>query len=311
MTAALPVIGEMVECGPYRTKLLKTACVSRWRTATHGWKPGDGAGTAAIAAAQLRGSLCKGCEIGEARAVEMKDEVRTLTLQHKKFPTVPAKEKHVQKMKREAKERRAAIKEGRFDTSNAPRTLEEDIIDSPTPVKAALKVLRETTKDVSKRGEGNGMSSGERKEKPCPKCGQMVRWLKKMKDGSRQCAACWKGKPPKARPAAKPAVETKPTFSFGPKDEPEGVDDVGPSYSASEAKVEKLRKLSPIERWFALRNVLDNRKAIAAKSIADAESELDAHLKAHPEIREVARGLLLELAAKPGRGRREKRRGRS
>lgn len=63
MSDALPVL---VECPPYKAKLVLERCVDRYVLANK-WKKGDGAGADAASTAVMRDSRCKGCEIGKAR----------------------------------------------------------------------------------------------------------------------------------------------------------------------------------------------------------------------------------------------------
>lgn len=60
MTDALPVL---VDCEPYRARLLEKACADRWRIANGRYSANEVQGSAGI-----RASLCKSCPVGEERA---------------------------------------------------------------------------------------------------------------------------------------------------------------------------------------------------------------------------------------------------
>lgn len=278
MNATLPVL---VECPPYKAKLTKESCASRYKVVN---APGS-----KEPIVMARAGLCGGCSIGAGRVAELKDEVPTLMLRSVEAMLLTP---GTSKKNREASRAASVAARKGFREADAARKNEAR--------KAPASVQTDKSAPATKE------SDVETKPKLCvnKECGKPF-----VPDRKTQVACCRKC----YLVTRKDKLNVKPRLPSAVKaalDRLDAIKDTGSYALAMEkearneaAAVAARKAMTPLQRWFALREVLQERKRVAEEAIARAELDLADHVEAHPEVIAQAREALLELAGSKGKKR--------
>lgn len=259
MTTALPVLlnlmpDEVVDCEPYRLKAIrKRICVERYLLASgFGGKRESGGTEKSEVAAQLKQGHCRHCPIGERRAAELGQvKARGPVKSLRKAPSKPV-----------------------IRTANVGFELSIDRESAAHPQAGVVAPAR------------NEDEEGPMK---CPECKTT---FEPRKSDQKFCGrACrieyYKSNPPPSRGGKAPSRRAKGAKATRSSWKPTPVRQLGLGDSHGDddsGDVSTPAKASPFLIWVQLQDRIDERKRIAAESIAAAELDLARFEEQHPDV---------------------------